>query len=126
MPPWSRLRPRAAAVHGALRAVCPRPRPARHRRAAPSSLHRTPRLQSATGAVAARSEEHTSELQSLMRISYAVVCLKQKITKSRAHGLAHNSHCVQHGQMELYYRLGKNKRYNKGATTIHAKSSYTR
>src|SRR3546814_3766912 len=25
----------------------------------------------------ARSEEHTSELQSLMRISYAVVCLKQ-------------------------------------------------
>src|SRR3546814_10346523 len=29
----------------------------------------------------ARSEEHTSELQSLMRISYAVFCLKQKITK---------------------------------------------
>src|SRR3546814_1959106 len=29
---------------------------------------------------AARSEEHTSELQSLMRISYAVFCLKKKIT----------------------------------------------
>src|SRR3546814_7598071 len=29
-------------------------------------------------AVAARSEEHTSELQSLMRISYAVFCLKKK------------------------------------------------
>src|SRR3546814_4636237 len=28
---------------------------------------------------AGRSEEHTSELQSLMRISYAVFCLKQKI-----------------------------------------------
>src|SRR3546814_5497261 len=28
----------------------------------------------------ARSEEHTSELQSLMRISYAVFCLKQKNT----------------------------------------------
>src|SRR3546814_12176793 len=27
-----------------------------------------------------RSEEHTSELQSLMRISYAVFCLQQKIT----------------------------------------------
>src|SRR3546814_2153325 len=27
-----------------------------------------------------RSEEHTSELQSLMRISYAVFCLKQKNT----------------------------------------------
>src|SRR3546814_8648153 len=31
-------------------------------------------------ASAARSEEHTSELQSLMRISYAVFCLKKKIT----------------------------------------------
>src|SRR3546814_3488019 len=30
---------------------------------------------------AARSEEHTSELQSLMRISYAVFCLKKKIAK---------------------------------------------
>src|SRR3546814_8427539 len=28
-----------------------------------------------------RSEEHTSELQSLMRISYAVFCLKKKNTK---------------------------------------------
>src|SRR3546814_10444721 len=30
---------------------------------------------------ATRSEEHTSELQSLMRISYAVFCLKKKNTK---------------------------------------------
>src|SRR3546814_3191667 len=30
------------------------------------------------GTAAARSEEHTSELQSLMRISYAVFCLKKK------------------------------------------------
>src|SRR3546814_1047259 len=30
------------------------------------------------GEIAARSEEHTSELQSLMRISYAVFCLKKK------------------------------------------------
>src|SRR3546814_1169235 len=29
----------------------------------------------------ARSEEHTSELQSLMRISYAVFCLKKKTKK---------------------------------------------
>src|SRR3546814_2146892 len=29
-----------------------------------------------------RSEEHTSELQSLMRISYAVFCLKKKQTKN--------------------------------------------
>src|SRR3546814_1183569 len=34
------------------------------------------------GALAlARSEEHTSELQSLLRISYAVFCLKKKNTK---------------------------------------------
>src|SRR3546814_4872481 len=31
--------------------------------------------------VAGRSEEHTSELQSLMRISYAVFCLKKKKMK---------------------------------------------
>src|SRR3546814_1097370 len=30
-----------------------------------------------------RSEEHTSELQSLMRISYAVFCLKKKKTKTK-------------------------------------------
>src|SRR3546814_6561317 len=37
------------------------------------------------GAVTSRSEEHTSELQSLMRLSYAVFCLqkKQKQKKSR-------------------------------------------
>src|SRR3546814_9733964 len=32
-----------------------------------------------------RSEEHTSELQSLMRISYAVFCLKKKKTTTTTH-----------------------------------------
>src|SRR3546814_8762602 len=32
-----------------------------------------------------RSEEHTSELQSLMRISYAVFCLKKKTKKTYKH-----------------------------------------
>src|SRR3546814_2280048 len=32
-----------------------------------------------------RSEEHTSELQSLMRISYAVFCLKKKKNKNNIH-----------------------------------------
>src|SRR3546814_10318113 len=32
-----------------------------------------------------RSEEHTSELQSLMRISYAVFCLKKKKKKTKQH-----------------------------------------
>src|SRR3546814_4673230 len=34
---------------------------------------------------AGRSEEHTSELQSLMRISYAVFCLKKKKTPQNTH-----------------------------------------
>src|SRR3546814_5866361 len=32
-----------------------------------------------------RSEEHTSELQSLMRISYAVICLKKTIVAKKTH-----------------------------------------
>src|SRR3546814_6171798 len=35
--------------------------------------------------VIGRSEEHTSELQSLMRISYAVFCLKKQITQQKTH-----------------------------------------
>src|SRR3546814_5644896 len=35
------------------------------------------------GRLAERSEEHTSELQSLMRISYAVFCLKKKTQSSK-------------------------------------------
>src|SRR3546814_560114 len=38
------------------------------------------------GLAKARSEEHTSELQSLMRISYAVFCLKKtRITRTKTH-----------------------------------------
>src|SRR3546814_7357903 len=39
-------------------------------------------VQRLTEATVYRSEEHTSELQSLMRISYAVFCLKKKKQKS--------------------------------------------
>src|SRR3546814_4366848 len=43
--------------------------------------------------VRGRSEEHTSELQSLMRISYAVFCLKKKkTTKQHTHA---KQHCLQ-------------------------------
>src|SRR3546814_7036715 len=44
-----------------------------------ATLHTTPS--------SARSEEHTSELQSLMRISYAVFCLKKKKKKTQTHKL---------------------------------------
>src|SRR3546814_6564563 len=39
-----------------------------------------------------RSEEHTSELQSLMRISYAVFCLKKKKTKHKISQQTHTHH----------------------------------
>src|SRR3546814_2299298 len=48
--------------------------PTRHGRLAPASRAAA----SLAGSVIGRSEEHTSELPSLMRISYAVFCLKQK------------------------------------------------
>src|SRR3546814_5601857 len=40
--------------------------------------YRLPGIQRALCGIRNRSEEHTSELQSLMRISYAVFCLKKK------------------------------------------------
>src|SRR3546814_9923681 len=39
-----------------------------------------------------RSEEHTSELQSLMRISYAVFCLKKKTTQTQRTLTQHHKH----------------------------------
>src|SRR3546814_4913216 len=46
-------------------------------------LERVRQLARSAGAELTRSEEHTSELQSLMRISYAVFCLKKKKTKNK-------------------------------------------
>src|SRR3546814_3588159 len=66
----------------------------------PSNLVRTSRLPIEEAvAFTRRSEEHTSELQSLMRISYAVFCLKKKKTKqinTRYTLLIHNYKCHQH------------------------------
>src|SRR3546814_2176711 len=48
--------------------------------------------------VAWRSEEHTSELQSLMRISYAVFCLKKKKSHHYFTSLSprnNTGHCIQ-------------------------------
>src|SRR3546814_2736412 len=51
------------------------------------------------GEQACRSEEHTSELQSLMRISYAVFCLKKKITQQSFYYL------TQENTPRLYYNI---------------------
>src|SRR3546814_3884976 len=42
-----------------------------------------------------RSEEHTSELQSLMRISYAVFCLKKKTTTQLNNNHKQHTHIVR-------------------------------
>src|SRR3546814_20959340 len=75
-------------VSRALREAAPCPAAhAIERRCSPQSTDRSrldqePRTRLAEAAASAvsscRSEEHTSELQSLMRISYAVFCLKKK------------------------------------------------
>src|SRR3546814_4529840 len=60
-----------------------RPRLCQYRRPADGRGHRL------------RSEEHTSELQSLMRISYAVFCLKKKkkqLTNNESKHIEHNEH----------------------------------
>src|SRR3546814_5241253 len=49
-----------------------------------------------------RSEEHTSELQSLMRISYAVFCLKKKIIKKYNITIPHKSTCdIQYTRLQV-------------------------
>src|SRR3546814_1619875 len=45
-----------------------------------------------------RSEEHTSELQSLMRISYAVFCLKKKKTNNKKY----DNHIQQHDIKQMH------------------------
>src|SRR3546814_4990698 len=77
-PPWLRARSRRRGA-----------RPRLHRRRwRPADSRQTPSTSLATAACTrsatpGRSEEHTSELQSLMRISYAVFCLKKKHTYTR-------------------------------------------
>src|SRR3546814_2356726 len=69
--------------------LCRAPRPAFQRR------RRTP----------ARSEEHTSELQSLMRISYAVFCLKKKTKKKYIESTSENDYKARDIYNECDYKL---------------------
>src|SRR3546814_4969234 len=58
------------------------------------SLSRRPAPWRAFARTGQRSEEHTSELQSLMRISYAVFCLKKKKHLTYPLTCNHDSHII--------------------------------
>src|SRR3546814_10001372 len=62
--------------------------------------------------LARRSEEHTSELQSLMRISYAVFCLKKKKTNTKNE---HNIETLQNNEtiQTKKYTTGNNTQEDK-------------
>src|SRR3546814_10404539 len=66
---------------------------------------------------ATRSEEHTSELQSLMRISYAVFCLKKKKTNNHKHLSAkHNIHQKSSPTLEQHI-TNKRQRHTHSTNT---------
>src|SRR3546814_1172478 len=85
--PWPRAVPWRGKRPGARRAARALPYVySRLDRGAPSlSSHKAtwPVKRPRGGGFGERSEEHTSELQSLMRISYAVFCLKKKTKKQK-------------------------------------------
>src|SRR3546814_7986896 len=74
----------------------------RRRRAAAIGLHHLAVLRGVEAGLH-RSEEHTSELQSLMRISYAVICLKKK-NIATAH---YSTHLTK--QQHIYHHTHKQK-----------------
>src|SRR3546814_4318501 len=76
LPAWPRSTVRSRARSSSSK-------PSRNGRSRTWSRPRNRRSPATTATSAARSEEHTSELQSLMRISYAVFCLKKKNQKKR-------------------------------------------
>src|SRR3546814_7518670 len=81
-------------MRSASAATLPAPATSASRRKARSSRAASSRSGSSPG----RSEEHTSELQSLMRSSYAVLCLKKKhnkqTTTTSPHTPTKNTHDV--------------------------------
>src|SRR3546814_3332635 len=66
-----------------------------------------------------RSEEHTSELQSLMRISYAVFCLKKKKDKISQTYNINNSQCSTPAtNIHIYCHTLNTHKYNNYRTQI--------
>src|SRR3546814_7054147 len=62
---------------------------------------------------AGRSEEHTSELQSLMRISYAVFCLKKKKTNKTSTTKDYKQHQEQQQKVDKNHDMKRAQSINK-------------
>src|SRR3546814_4883894 len=60
-----------------------------------------------------RSEEHTSELQSLMRISYAVFCLKKKIKKKKRVLTTRDDNIINYTHMSSRHHTNQTEQNNK-------------
>src|SRR3546814_4237148 len=69
---------KSVAMSGVKRSASLEPSTSRPKGADPSSGRSATMARDAGGSPSHRSEEHTSELQSLMRISYAVFCLNKQ------------------------------------------------
>src|SRR3546814_1668997 len=65
-----------------------------------------------------RSEEHTSELQSLMRISYAVFCLKKKKQENDIQHITNKASVSQH---TILYKQQRSSYYSTHTITTHHK-----
>src|SRR3546814_5490848 len=80
-----------------------------HRVAEPHALYAPgnvqPPRQHFSGSMVSRSEEHTSELQSLMRISYAVFCLKTKTNISYLNIISPITYSTQHPHCHFIHFL---------------------
>src|SRR3546814_7797995 len=73
--------------------------------------------QAELGRLLVRSEEHTSELQSLMRISYAVFCLKKKKNKNKSH-----THSIEHKHTRIKQTQTTNDQDPKSHEQIYTPS----
>src|SRR3546814_4525754 len=71
----------------------------------------------------ARSEEHTSELQSLMRISYAVFCLKKKKKTGKKGELTETSQTDKQGRKHIQKKQERSHADKNTDTTIHQETT---
>src|SRR3546814_8713013 len=84
------------------------------------------RLSGPSGRATGRSEEHTSELQSLMRISYAVFCLKKKKKQENPHNKTlypNRSPLLHHTENRKYKHITQTIYCT---SRIHTNSAYNR